>query len=110
MPIFSKIHTPGNSKFFMPLQTNNINLSIGVYPWPGQILYDVKESSQVRIWRDFCVGKCKYFYNSFPTFFDLTKSSSKKAVIERNYFYGDMHFNEYGNQLIAADFLKAYNE
>jgi hypothetical protein len=97
-------------KIYDLCKTNNIKLSIGVYPWPGQILYDVKESSQVRIWRDFCVGKCKYFYNSFPTFFDLTKSSSKKAVIERNYFYGDMHFNEYGNQLIAADFLKAYNE
>jgi len=89
-------------------KTNNIKLSIGVYPWPSQVLYDVEESRQVKIWRDFCVGKCANFYNSFPTFFDLIKSSSKKAVIDNNYFHGDMHFNEKGNQLIAADFLAGY--
>jgi hypothetical protein len=55
---------------------------------------------------------CVFGFGKFalPTFFDLNKSFSKKAVIERNYFYGDMHFSEYGNQLIAADFLKVYNE
>jgi hypothetical protein len=36
------------------------------------------------------------------------KSSSKKDVIGNYYFYGDMHFNEKGNQLIAADFLQNY--
>jgi hypothetical protein len=95
-------------KLYDLCKTNSIKLSIAVFPWPGQILYDVEESRQVKIWRDFCVGKCTNFYNSFPTFFDLIKSSSKKEVIEKYYFYGDMHFNESGNQLIAADFLKIY--
>ena len=97
-------------KVFNLCKANNIELSIGVFPWPGQILYDVKESRQVKLWRDFCVGRCTNFYNSFPTFFNLIESSSKEAVIENNYFYGDMHFNEHGNQLIATDFLKAHNE
>jgi hypothetical protein len=70
-------------KVFNLCQTNNIELSIGVYPWPGQILYDVEESRQVKIWRDFCVWRCTNFYNSFPTFFDLIGSSSKKSVIEK---------------------------
>lgn len=87
---------------------NNIKLSVGVYPWPGQILYDVEESKQVKIWRDFCASKCTNFYNSFPTFFLLTKSSSQKDVIGNYYFYGDMHFNEHGNQLVANDFISNY--
>jgi len=89
-------------------KSNNIKLSIAVYPWPGQILYDVEESRQVKIWRNFCVGKCANFYNSFPTFFGLIKSSSRRAVVDNNYFHGEMHFNENGNQLIAADFLKSH--
>ena len=95
-------------KLYALCKTNSINLSIAIYPWPGQILYDREESRQVEIWRDFCDGKCANFYNSFPTFFGLIKSSSKKAVIEKYYFYGEMHFNENGNQLIAADFLKSH--
>ena len=89
---------------------NNIKLSIGVYPWPGQILYDVEESKQVKIWREFCTNKCAYFYNSFPTFFELVNSSNKKDVISNHYFHGDMHFNEAGNQLIATDFLSTYQQ
>ncbi len=89
---------------------NNIKLSVGVYPWPGQLLYDMQESKQVKIWRDFCSSKCAHFYNSFPTLFKLAEDSSKKAVIGQYYFNGDMHFNEAGNQLIATDFLKIYQQ
>ncbi|CAN4275773.1 SGNH_hydrolase domain containing protein [Methylophilaceae bacterium] len=87
---------------------NNIKLSVGVYPWPGQILYDTEESKQVKIWRNFCSGKCAHFYNSFPTLFKIVESTSKEEVIANYYFKGDMHFNEAGNQLIATDFLKTY--
>lgn len=87
---------------------NNIKLSVGVYPWPGQILFDPEESKQVKIWRDFCTDKCEHFYNSFPTLFKLVEDTSKKEVISQYYFNGDMHFNEAGNNLIASDFLKPY--
>ena len=89
---------------------NNIKLSIGVYPWPGQILYDTEESRQVKIWRDFCTDKCDHFYNSFPTFFKLVEGTSKKEFISQYYFNGDMHFNEAGNRLIATDFLRIYQQ
>ena len=95
-------------KLYEVCKKNNIKLSVGVYPWPSQILYDVEESKQVKIWRDFCVNKCANFYNSFPTFFELVRSSDKKAVIGNYFIYGDVHFNESGNQLIAADFFKTY--
>lgn len=87
---------------------NNIKLSVGVYPWPGQLLYDTQESKQVKIWRDFCTGKCTHFYNSFPTFFKLVEVSTKEVIISNYYFSGDIHFNEAGNKLIATDFLKTY--
>ena len=86
----------------------NIKLSVGVYPWPGQILFDQEESKQVKIWRDFCTDKCEHFYNSFPTFFKLTEDTLKTDVIRQYYFNGDIHFNEAGNKLIASDFLKSY--
>ena len=87
---------------------NNIKLSVGIYPWPGQILYDTEKSKQVKIWRDFCTDKCDHFYNSFPTFFKLVEGSSKEEVIANYYFIGDIHFNGAGNQLIAKDFFKTY--
>ena len=87
---------------------NNIKLSVGVYPWPGQILYDTKESKQVKIWQDFCTNKCDHFYNSFPSLFKLVDGTSKKEVIANYYFKGDIHFNEAGNKLIATDFLETY--
>ena len=87
---------------------NNIKLSVGVYPWPGQILYDSKESKQVKIWQDFCANQCDHFYNSFPSLFKLVDGTSKKEVIDNYYFKGDIHFNEAGNKLIATDFLKTY--
>jgi hypothetical protein len=36
-------------------------LSIGVYPWPSQIKYDVENSLQAMIWQDFCRDRCKTF-------------------------------------------------
>ncbi|MBX9613796.1 MAG: hypothetical protein K2X51_19455 [Burkholderiales bacterium] len=95
-------------KIYDLTKRNNIKLSVGVYPWPGQILYDIEESRQVKIWKDFCVKKCENFYNSFPTFFELVKLSNKEEVVGNYFYYGDMHFNEKGNQIIASDFLKNY--
>ncbi len=95
-------------KLYELCKANDIKLSIGVYPWPSQILFDTKESNQVKVWRNFCIDKCTNFYNSFPTFFDLIESSSKKEVVNNNFYYGDMHFNEAGNRIIAADFLASY--
>lgn len=87
---------------------NNIKLSVGVYPWPGQVLFDPKESKQVTIWQKFCADKCTHFYNSFPTLSNLAEVSTKQDVINKYYFIGDVHFNEAGNKLIATDFLKTY--
>ena len=76
-------------------------LSIGVYPWPGQLLYDTVDSLHVQIWRDFCRTRCLHFYNTFPRFFKLADGSGPNAVVNKYYFACDAHFNALGNAVIA---------
>ncbi len=86
-------------------QFHGSTLSVGVYPWPGQIKYDVVESQQVKIWREFCQSHCRYFYNLFPAFFKLAQEQGSESVIYQYYFQGDVHFTELGNQVIARTIL-----
>lgn len=81
-------------------------LSVGVYPWPGQILYDVIDSLHVQIWRDFCSSRCLHFYNAFPAFFELSERLGKEAVVNQYYFSGDAHFNALGNKIIAETIVR----
>jgi len=87
------------------LNKNNIKLSIGVYPWPAQILYDQENSRQVQLWKNFCKDRCKNFYNSFPTFFAFKKNYSTIEIVDKYFIPGDVHFNVSGANLIAKDFL-----
>lgn len=80
-------------------------LSVGVYPWPGQILYDDVESLQVSTWREFCATRCLHFYNAFPSFFKLAEATNKDAVVQKYYFAGDAHFTAAGNKVIADTIL-----
>jgi hypothetical protein len=90
------------------LKDKGIKLSIGVYPWPGQLLYDKVHSEQVRIWDDFCSTKCVRFYNSFESFFALKDKISADKTIELYFILGDVHHNRQGAEIIAKDFLNAY--
>lgn len=82
-------------------KNNGSTLSIGVYPWPGQILHDIEDSLQVRTWREFCSTRCLHFYNAFPIFFNLAQESSKDSVVQKYYYAGDAHFNSLGNKIVA---------
>jgi len=91
------------------LDKNNIKLSVGVYPWPGQILYDARNSRQVKIWSNFCLTRCYNFFNIFNFFFDEIQSTgNKNLIINKYYLQGDVHFNEAGNEVIANEILKKY--
>ena len=89
------------------LNKKNISLSVAVYPHPGQIIYDQKDSKQVKIWKNFCANKCKYFINYFPIFFNELDSSKPKKIIDKYYIKNDIHFNYAGN-LIIYEKLKNY--
>jgi hypothetical protein len=89
------------------LRDRGINLSVGVYPWPSQLLYDTVQSEQVRIWEDFCRNRCISFYNSFKSFFALKDKISANKTIELYFISGDVHHNRKGAEVIADDFLNS---
>lgn len=83
-----------------------IELSIGVYPWPSQLLYDKEYSMQVQIWESFCKTRCAHFFNVFPKFFEIERKIGAKDTIAKYYIPHDIHFNVDGNRLIADNFLE----
>jgi hypothetical protein len=90
------------------LKKNNIKLSVAVYPWPQQLLYDKVDSLQVEMWRNFCLNKCENFINFFPLFFEEIDKTSFIYVYKKYYFFHDVHFNANGNKLIAEHLIKNY--
>jgi hypothetical protein len=86
------------------LNRMNIRLSVGVYPWPGQLLYDTQDSRHVVLWREFCRTRCEYFFNSFPVFFTLVAQHGAVNTIRDYYIAGDFHFNEAGNRVLEETY------
>jgi hypothetical protein len=97
---------PASVPFFVALIDTGVALSVGVYPWPQQLLYDSENSRQVKIWRDWCFGKCKKFFDHFPTFF---RYKEQNPDFVRNLFIGqDVHYNARGHQVLAEDLIEKY--
>jgi hypothetical protein len=92
------------------LQERNIKLSIGIYPWPNQLKYDVVNNKQAKIWRDFCVEKCSYFINTMPAFFKYLQSNGEVKTYQDLYFYGDVHFNNNGNRIVFEEIKKNFQK
>jgi len=93
-------------QLFGYLQARNIKLSIGVYPWPAQLLHDTEHSRQAKIWSEFCETRCVHFINSFPSLFSFVRKTSASEVIEKYYIDGDIHFNRQGNMVLKKDLMK----
>ena len=87
------------------LSDNNTSLSIGVYPWPGQLLYDSEDSIQVKIWKDFCKNKCNNFYNLFPVFFQYFEKYGSDIAMKKLFISRDVHFNSNGMSLVSKNFI-----
>ena len=95
-------------KIYQLAKENNIKISIGIYPWPGMLLYDSENSKQVKIWKEFCNNRCEFFFNNFPEFYDYSKKHSPKETIQKFYMQGDVHFNADGHAIIANNFIKIF--
>ncbi len=85
------------NELYKYLEKKDISLSVAVFPHPGQILHDKKNSKQVNLWKDFCIDKCKYFINYFPIFFDELENLKPKKLIKKYYIKNDIHYNHKGN-------------
>ncbi len=95
------------------LAKRNIPISVVVYPWPTQIAHDTADSRQVRIWREWCEGKCKRFVSLFPAFFSVKAQCPRlePGCWYLGYFiFGDIHYNSAGNALVAEVVSKSLSE
>jgi hypothetical protein len=88
------------------LESRGIKLSVGVYPWPAQLLFDQEDSLQVQMWKKFCEQRCENFYDAFPSFFSAVRATGVDSTIVKYYFPGDMHFGKEGNALVADTILR----
>jgi len=94
------------TKLHLYLESKNIPMSLAVYPWPGQILYDKQDSFHVEIWKDFCVTRCKKFIDLFPLFFEEIEFLTKKEIVKKYYLKNDVHFNKMGNKKIFDELIE----
>ena len=95
------------NELYKMLSKKGITLSVGVYPWPDQLLFDSEDSLQTRVWEEFCRNRCKSFYNLFPVFWEGVSRHGAVNTIKEYYFVGDVHFNERGNRLLADEVLQS---
>ena len=90
------------------LQKNDIKMSVGIYPWPAQILHDNSQSRIVKLMNNFCVNKCEFFFNNFTDFFNEIIFTDKEKIISKYYIEGDVHFNSLGNEKIFKNFVRIF--
>jgi hypothetical protein len=92
------------------LEKRHIPISVVVYPWPAQVVHDSPDSRQVRIWSDWCEGKCKRFISVFPAVQavkDQCPPSQPGCWYLKYFIFGDMHFNAEGNALFADAVIRS---
>ena len=92
------------------LKKNEIKMSVGIYPWPAQILYDNRQSKIVKLMNNFCINKCEFFFNNFDDFFDETILIKKEKIVSKYYIEGDVHFNSLGNEKIFQNFERIFRK
>jgi len=103
-----KISLSSMEKLSSLLIKKNIELSVVVFPWPGTIKNDNENNLQLKIWREFCLSKCKNFFDLMKPFFILKKKDGYREVYFKYFIDGDIHLNENGHRLVAENFLKIY--
>jgi hypothetical protein len=86
------------------LKSRGIALTIVVYPWAQQIAQNDRDSRQVRLWRDFCPGRCKAFIDLFPPYFAVADHDVN--WYEHLYILGDDHFSVAGNRMLYEELAK----
>lgn len=88
-------------------EAHHTRLTIAVFPWPGQILFDTTESPQPTHWRAWAEAHHAGFIDYFPDFMPAAPEA-RRDLIEAEFIPGDMHWNEAGHRRIAEKFLRYY--
>lgn len=90
------------------LDERGIKLTIGVYPWPGQLYQGKKEHRHLTLWRDFAREMGCGFIDASSCFFDEMRDGNYAGIIEKYYIPGDIHFNEKGNSVIFREIERQF--
>jgi len=88
------------------LKKNDTKFSLAIYPWPHNLQTSKNTSFYRNEWREFCVSRCKFFFDFFEEFEKELKNDNFNKTYKKYYFSGDVHFNKEGNKLIADKLLK----
>jgi hypothetical protein len=75
-----------------------IPVTLGVYPWPEQILKRDVSCRQVAIWRGFARANGAGFMDYFPVFMGL---GAPEAVAGKYFIKGDVHWTAEGHSVVA---------
>jgi hypothetical protein len=83
---------------------NNSDFYILIYPWPDTLAYGQGNFNWETFVSNFCIKNCKMLINTFPRFF---KYKEKNINWHKDlYIKEDLHFNKFGNSLIAKEIIK----
>jgi hypothetical protein len=92
------------------LAARGIPLTLVVYPWPQQLLWNDRHSLQVSFWRSWAGARNVRFVELFSDMFAQADSLGLEGTIARNFIPGDVHWNAAGHALTARLFLQRYCE
>jgi hypothetical protein len=88
------------------LGAKGIPMTLAVYPWPDQILFDPEAPRHLGFWRQWAAQRDIQFIDLFAPY---TEGASVDTLM-RNFIPGDFHWNEKGHALTADAFLKQFEE
>jgi hypothetical protein len=86
------------------LTARGIPLTVVIYPWAQQLAQGDRDSRQISLWREICLGRCKAFINLFPVFFAAMEAD--KDWYEHLYILGDDHFSAAGHRMVFQETAK----
>ena len=88
------------------LQRMDVPMTLAVYPWPDQILFDPEAPRHLGFWRQWAAVRGVQFIDLFAAYTD----GASVDTLMRYFIPGDFHWNEKGHALTAEVFLKQFGE
>ena len=97
-------------KIFNLSQTNKFQISLAVYPWPAQIMFDEDTGRKKfgKVWEEYCFRKCEHYINFLNEFHLLKVQLGNEKLISKFYIKDDVHFNKNGNFFIYQILKKTF--
>ena len=89
----------------------NSDLTIVIYPWPGQIFRDDKNALQRDIWKNWTQKNNVNFLDLSDLFFnDESTEKERIEIIDRYFLKKDVHLSTNGHNLVSKEFLKKFDK